>query len=103
MYWNHCMRLKKRLPNQQLGDNGWTFWFNSRKCSRVEKTNLYFKMYGDEVCDYWISKGHTPLAEIHSIDWVNSKKATKHLPFSKQLWISKFSSGHCGSWQNDAN
>jgi hypothetical protein len=52
-------------------------------------------MYGDEVCDYWITKGKIPLEEIHSIDWINSEKAIKRLPFSKQLWISKFSSGHC--------
>ena len=52
-------------------------------------------MYGDEVCDYWVDKGQIPIAEIHSIDWVNSEKAIKRLPFSKQLWISKFSSGHC--------
>jgi hypothetical protein len=52
-------------------------------------------MYGDEVCDYWIEKGQIPLQEIHSIDWINSEKAIKRLPFSKQLWISKFSSGHC--------
>jgi hypothetical protein len=52
-------------------------------------------MYGDEVCDYWINKGKIPLEEIHSIDWINSEKAIKRLPFSRQLWISKFSSGHC--------
>jgi hypothetical protein len=53
-------------------------------------------MYGDEVvCDYWDKKGQIPIEEIHSIDWVNSKKVIKPLPFSKQLWISKFSSGHC--------
>jgi hypothetical protein len=95
MYWNHCLRMNKRLPNQKLGDDGWTLWFNGRKRSRVEKNNLYSEMYGDEVCDYWIEKGQIPLQEIHSIDWINSEQAIKRLQFSKQLWISKFSSGHC--------
>ncbi len=94
MYWNHCLKANKRLPNQKLGDEGWTLWFNSRKRSRVEKISLYSEMYGDEVCDYWVDKGQIPITEIHSIDWVNSEKAIKRLPFSKQLWISKFSSGH---------
>ena len=95
IYWNHCTQIRKRLPNQKLGNDRWTFWFNNRKYSCVEKSDLYLEMYGDEVCDYWITKGKIPLKEIHSINWVNSKKAIQRLPFSKQLWISKFSSGHC--------
>jgi hypothetical protein len=86
---------KKRLPNQKLSDNGWTFWFNDRKHSRVEKHDIYSELYGDKVCDYWITKGKIPLEEIHSVDWINSEKAIKRLPFAKQLWISKFSSRHC--------
>lgn len=95
LFWNHCNRLRIRPPNQILGNEGWTFWFNGSKRSRIHKANLYSELYGDEVCDYWIDKGQIPLAQIHSIDWKNSGDAIKRLPFSKQMWVSKFSSGHC--------
>jgi ribonuclease HI len=41
LYWNHCLQMNKRLPNQKVGNNGWTLWFNARKRSHVEITNLY--------------------------------------------------------------
>jgi hypothetical protein len=79
-----------------LGDEGWwTFWFNRHKFSQVERSNLYSELYSNEVCNYWITKGHIPLKEIHSTDWIKSEKAIKQLTFLKQLWISKFSSGYC--------
>jgi hypothetical protein len=64
IYWNRCMQSKKQLPNQKLGDNGWTFWFNKRKHSPVEKCDLYSEMYGDKVCNYWITKGKIPLYQL---------------------------------------
>ncbi len=94
-FWNHCEKNNKRLPNQDFGNDGWTYRFNHQKRSRLEKKELYAELFGDATRDYWIDKGQIQVQEIHSIDWKNTELAMKRLPFSRQMWLSKHASGHC--------
>ena len=41
MLWNHCEQVGIQLPNQVLGDKGWSFRFNGKKQSRLKKHSLY--------------------------------------------------------------
>jgi hypothetical protein len=31
LYWNHCDKIRKRMPNQEFSDKGWTYQYNRRK------------------------------------------------------------------------
>jgi hypothetical protein len=95
LYWNHCEKHGKRLPNQEFSDEGWTFRYNSSKRSRFKKQDIYEELFGDTTRDHWIEKKQISVDQIHSIDWDNCERAIKRLPFSRQLWLSKHVSGHC--------
>jgi hypothetical protein len=95
LYWNHCEKIGKRLPNHEFSDEGWTYRYNLRKRSRFTKQGLYEELFGDTTRDHWIQKNQISVDQIHSIDWDNCERAIKRLPFSRQLWISKHASGHC--------
>ncbi len=95
LYWNHCEKHGKRLPNQEFGDEGWTYRYNTSKRSRFTKKDIYEELFGDTTRDHWINKQQITVDQIHSIDWDNCERAIKRLPFSRQLWLSKHASGHC--------
>jgi hypothetical protein len=96
LYWNHCEKIGKWLPNQIFSDKGWTYQYNMSKQSRLKKKYIYEDLFGDSTRDHWIHKQQIAVDQIiHLIDWDNCKCPIKRLPFSQKLWISKHASRHC--------
>jgi hypothetical protein len=100
LYWTHCKKDGKCLPNQEFGDDkGWTYQYNMSKQSIFTKKEMYEELFGDTTHNHWIHKHQIDVDQIHSIDWDNCKHTIKRLPFSRQLWLSKHSNGHCAVGQ----
>jgi hypothetical protein len=54
LYWNHCEKMGKCLPNQEFSDEGWTYCYNCTKWSCFTKKGLYEELFGNttRVHDY---------------------------------------------------
>jgi hypothetical protein len=54
LYWNHCKKIGKQLPNHEFSDGGLTYRYNFRKLSRFTKKGLYEELFGGTTSNYWI-------------------------------------------------
>jgi hypothetical protein len=68
LYWNHCKKTCKRLPNQVFSNEGWTYRYNRSKWSQFEKKAIYEELFGDATRDHWINKNQIDVDLIHLVD-----------------------------------
>ena len=96
-YWVYCNRTSKRPFRKKLEGEGCALFWNQRKLSHFNITEIYDEYYGDVTGDYWINKRkQLKDTTIHTIDWSMLQKATHQLPFQRRLWLSQHLVGMMG-------
>jgi hypothetical protein len=103
-FWDlHRHRL---CPNQKFTHERTAVYLHGKKLSNFDLKSLCTAVQEQGIKDHWWAREQRMQDTIidrpawdklwDMIDWTSQGKAFKTLPFSKQRWLTKHASGHCG-------
>jgi hypothetical protein len=75
----------------------WSLWTHEGKISSDVGKALIEHIDGKRIRKYWADKGTFGEGEAKDVDWEAVHHAARNSTQSRRTWISKHSSGHCGT------
>ena len=84
------------FPNQPLSHENLVITHAGLKLSRIDKQDLYNKIYGPKTQQYWAQRHSIPQDLIDTIDWDAQQQAINREPLGKRRWLAKHLCGQCG-------
>jgi hypothetical protein len=75
----------------------WALWFKDEKICMNLQAKLHTATRGQAILDYWEKKGKFEQGSYLDVDWQATGQAMKAVSIARRHWVSKHSSGHCGT------
>jgi hypothetical protein len=75
----------------------WALWFKDEKICLNLHAKLHTATRGQATLDYWDKHGKFGQGSYSDIDWQATGQAMKTVSIARRHWVSKHSSGFCGT------
>ena len=73
----------------------WSVWYQQVKLVSPIRDTIYEIIHGPPLDAYWLSRKRFLLASLPFYDWEALEDATRPLPLTRRLWLTKHLSGWC--------
>jgi hypothetical protein len=95
-YWSET--IAQPLPRQFLiTGEPWALWIGPLKVCRDVAPTIISHVHGPPCQEYWATKNKFGAATRHVVDWSAANLAMRAVLIHPRHWISKHSTGICGT------